>query len=598
VEAPLLQQIYEDYKDDGVMVLAIGIEQSQAQCQAWVEAHGITHPVLRDATRVVWNLFGMGYVPHNAVMDCEDIVLYTNYGFNEGVIRSHTENALLDVISFLHSPQIDTEDIMTPIDITAQIVAGSAFAAGSPELTYRVNGAMWTTVTMTNSGGNDYTGTIPGQASDSTVDYYLYAEQFDGCDRRYPMGDELYSFYIGPDVIPPVIDHTHLPLIADTMLPMVVTASVTDNIGVDSVTLEYQVNGGGVNTLPMTDTDGSCGATIPDTLGVGDVVSYRIIAVDQAAVPNTSIVPETGWYDTEIIERMPAIVIDLDRAHNSGPTIRTHVEALAGACDYETAMPATLGIYKSAFVCLGIYSTNYALTNTESDVLVALMETGGRVYMEGGDTWAYDTRTEAHGYFKILGVSDGYSDAGPQQNGMSGTFTAGMNMTYNTASTYNNYVDRINITGGSYVILQNSSPVYSTAIAYDGGTYKTVGSSIKFSGLSNGSTTVAQYMESILVFFDIIDPPTPTPIPTHTPTPIPTNTPTQGDCVNHGDTNLDGVLTAGDAQMAFQIVLGSYTPTYEQECAADCTGDGIVTAGDAQAIFLSVLGMGTCADPL
>jgi hypothetical protein len=47
------------------------------------------------------------------------------------------------------------------------------------------------------------------------------------------------------------------------------------------------------------------------------------------------------------------------------------------------------------------------------------------------------------------------------------------------------------------------------------------------------------------------------------------------DCFNHGDVNLDGEITATDAQLAFFIVLELFTPTYEQACAADCNGDGI-----------------------
>lgn len=88
--------------------------------------------------------------------------------------------------------------------------------------------------------------------------------------------------------------------------------------------------------------------------------------------------------------------------------------------------------------------------------------------------------------------------------------------------------------------------------------------------------------------------PTPTPQPTFTPEP----TPTQGGCVNHGDVTLDGEVTAGDAQMAFQIALGSYSPTMEEECAADCNGDSEVTAGDAQMVFMVALGSGSCADPV
>ena len=89
---------------------------------------------------------------------------------------------------------------------------------------------------------------------------------------------------------------------------------------------------------------------------------------------------------------------------------------------------------------------------------------------------------------------------------------------------------------------------------------------------------------------------TPTPFPTHTPSP-PTPTPTP-DCIHHGDVNMDGVVTAEDAQIAFQIALNIYSPTYEEECAADCNGDGVVTAADAQQIFLTALGADTCFDEL
>lgn len=75
-------------------------------------------------------------------------------------------------------------------------------------------------------------------------------------------------------------------------------------------------------------------------------------------------------------------------------------------------------------------------------------------------------------------------------------------------------------------------------------------------------------------------------------------TPTPNPCINDGDVNLNGEITAGDAQMAFQIALGSYTPTFEEACAADCNGDDQVTAGDAQQIFLTALGSESCIDPM
>jgi hypothetical protein len=289
-----------DYKDQGLMVLAIGLGQNQTQCQNWINNHGITHPVLSDMGYTVWNQFGMGYIPHNAVMDCADVVTFTNYGFNESVIRNRIETALPDMIQFDHDP-LQSAPEQTPIEISSGISADSEFSEGFPQLYYRANGALWLAIEMTDTGNDIFVAEIPGQPPGSIVDYYFRAEQVAGCPRTYPMPNQFFTLTVEGDPEP-------------------------------------------------------------------------------------------------------------------------------------TATP---------------------------------------------------------------------------------TIT-----------------------------------------------------------------------------------PTPTNTATPTNTPIPTSTPTQGDCVNHGDANQDGILTAADAQLTFQIVLGTYTPTYQQECAADCNGDGVITAADAQNVFMAVLGTATCVDPL
>jgi len=69
-------------------------------------------------------------------------------------------------------------------------------------------------------------------------------------------------------------------------------------------------------------------------------------------------------------------------------------------------------------------------------------------------------------------------------------------------------------------------------------------------------------------------------------------------CEHHGDVNFNGELTTGDAQLAFMVVMGAYSPSYEEACAADCNGSGEVTVADAQGIFAAALGMGSCVDPI
>ncbi|MCD4654598.1 PKD domain-containing protein [bacterium] len=52
-----------------------------------------------------------------------------------------------------------------------------------------------------------------------------------------------------------------------------------------------------------------------------------------------------------------------------------------------------------------------------------------------------------------------------------------------------------------------------------------------------------------------------------------------------GDVNNDGMITASDAQLCFQIILGLYSPTPGEEYRADANEDGQVTSNDAQIIF-------------
>ena len=112
------------------------------------------------------------------------------------------------------------------------------------------------------------------------------------------------------------------------------------------------------------------------------------------------------------------------------------------------------------------------------------MNNGGDVYMEGGDTWAYDTQTTAHAMFNINGVSDGSGDM-TTVVGQTGEFTAGMSFVY---SGENNWMDHIDPISPAFSILQNQSPVYGTGVAYDAGVYKTIGTSHEFGGLTDGSS--------------------------------------------------------------------------------------------------------------
>lgn len=198
-----------------------------------------------------------------------------------------------------------------------------------------------------------------------------------------------------------------------------------------------------------------------------------------------------------IIGQIPVLIIDLDGNHNSGPVIQTCLTNLSVSADYVTAWPLVLGPYQSIFVCLGTYSTNAALTTAQGQALANFLNAGGKIYMEGGDTWAYNEPTPVHPMFMIDGEIDGSGDLATL-NGLEQSIVEGMSFSFTGD---NSYIDRLLPLETAVPLFQNSAPLYFAAIAYDGGTYKTIGSSFEFGGLQDGGdrsvkdSLLLQYIE-------------------------------------------------------------------------------------------------------
>ncbi|MFC2107677.1 C25 family cysteine peptidase, partial [Bacteroidota bacterium] len=197
------------------------------------------------------------------------------------------------------------------------------------------------------------------------------------------------------------------------------------------------------------------------------------------------------------IGQIPILIVDFDGNTNSGPKMKQSIDNIGVTNEYSTSMPADPNLYSTIFVCLGIYSDNHQLTEAEGDALKTFLDAGNNLYMEGGDTWYYDPQRAVHPYFNITGLEDGSGDLGTLA-GQAGSFTE--NMTYSYLGE-NNWIDHIAPSGNAFVIFKNQSPSYNAAIAYDDGSYKTIGSSFEFGGLGDGAYTRDELMEEYLNFF-------------------------------------------------------------------------------------------------
>jgi hypothetical protein len=490
------------------MVLAIGAGMDQGTCQSWIDTYGLTHPVLADPTGAIYNLFGNGYVPYNAVIDGEMILRYTASGYNQPAIIATIEQ--YKPLWIDHVPLRDTENDVNPYSTDCAITSAYAPIADDLMLHWNLDGgSSFNDVTLTPLGGDDYTAEIPAQVYGTTVYYYLSAADTGGRTRTHPADAPtgLHSFYVGVDTIPPMVEHVPLGDQVDVTWPPTVRATVTDNLDlpVDSVTLEFMINGGPVESVPMLpDRDGLYSADFTGSVSVGDTVEYRIIAVDSAASPNTTTDPVTGYHVFYIIEQIPVLIFEPDGTPLSGGFIAQGLDALGISYEMEAALPENCSRYRTIFACLGIYPNNRVLTADQGQALADFLDNGGQLYMEGGDTWFYDPATAVHPYFNINGLSDGTGpagDAGPIE-GAVGTFAEGMYFTYQGE---NSYIDRLGLLGSAFSVFLNVSPTYINGIAYDGGSYRTVGTSFEFGGLVDGSSpsTKDRLLIEILDFFGL-----------------------------------------------------------------------------------------------
>jgi len=88
-------------------------------------------------------------------------------------------------------------------------------------------------------------------------------------------------------------------------------------------------------------------------------------------------------------------------------------------------------------------------------------------------------------------------------DGLTATITEGMSFAYMGENSWMDHLEPLN---NAVLILENQDPLYGTTIMYEGPSYKTIGSSHEFGGLSDGTSpsTKAELMQEYLEYFGIL----------------------------------------------------------------------------------------------
>lgn len=206
-----------------------------------------------------------------------------------------------------------------------------------------------------------------------------------------------------------------------------------------------------------------------------------------------------------VVDQKNYYVWNPDPSPKSGDEIHSILGMLRYDGDLGDTIPVYLNLYQTLFICLGVYSNRYLITqgSEEANRITDFIMNGGRVYLEGSSAWFVDPQYHnGHNFGPLFGINStswSLNDLGPLA-GQTGTFTDGMYFDYIGE---NWYMDNLNPTGSGYAVFRDSDDNYYCAIAHDAGTYRTVGANFELGYLDDSTppSTRAALLDSIMRFF-------------------------------------------------------------------------------------------------
>jgi len=216
----------------------------------------------------------------------------------------------------IHKPMGDTEDHLTQIQLSADIKSDTSYNHNKVGIVYSFDNFLTTDSLYLNSpnSNNSYNTTIDIPEYNSELQYYFFVQDYFLRTYRSPsvykdysiIKNNRYHVYIGTDTVKPVITHTPVTYYLQTVDSIKFDAKVTDNLGVDSVYIEFKKNNGPSKFISLKQGKKdiySAAFTAKSLLLKGrDTIEYRIFAVDTARIPNVGVLPKTGFFVAPVEE--------------------------------------------------------------------------------------------------------------------------------------------------------------------------------------------------------------------------------------------------------------------------------------------------------
>ncbi|WP_297092112.1 T9SS type A sorting domain-containing protein [uncultured Draconibacterium sp.] len=154
----------------------------------------------------------------------------------------------------------------------------------------------------------EYSVTYTPEAGTEMISYIVEVQDTMDRKRTEPAlaPKEFYTIHVGTDTEKPVIAHDEIAYFITIDGEQQVLANVSDNLGIDTVYVQYFINGIEQESFPLIhDYDNRFIGVFPfdtNTIKDGDEISYAIHAVDGAQVSNSSRLPDIEYFVFKVEE--------------------------------------------------------------------------------------------------------------------------------------------------------------------------------------------------------------------------------------------------------------------------------------------------------
>jgi peroxiredoxin len=79
-EMPYLQQVYDDWQETGLVLLAVNVGEDYSDVEDFVKSRGLSFPILLDSEGLVAAQYGVSSIPASFFIDSQGIVQHVQVG--------------------------------------------------------------------------------------------------------------------------------------------------------------------------------------------------------------------------------------------------------------------------------------------------------------------------------------------------------------------------------------------------------------------------------------------------------------------------------------------------------------------------------------